>query len=231
MQTSSSQHGGLCAECQAVLSLCDLTAITVLKGVDAPHHQSYTTLLRSVGKGCYICTRLWAALTSEVCLPARNQSGTTTTEPWGTTEKTLLTKLKLAGGRHRGHEYYTISLDVDGGHHEVKGHSLLFLMQSRSDEGMFVSCQDSALICTTCSDAPPQDSQTCGTEELAPDTKAAITRPPAIDWIEDCLANHPKCNTLRGHTLWYPTRLLDCGVEVRTVISSKPDGPPCKGHT
>ncbi|KAK7915266.1 heterokaryon incompatibility protein-domain-containing protein [Apiospora marii] len=56
-----------------------------------------------------------------------------------------------------------------------------------------------------------QDFQQDETEALAPDTKTAITRSPAINWVEDCLANHPKCNILRGQKSWYPTRLLDFG--------------------
>ncbi|KAK8123182.1 hypothetical protein PG984_011852 [Apiospora sp. TS-2023a] len=171
--------------------------ITEFKGVDAPHHQSYITLLRSLEAGCYICNRLWATLTSEEWRLAYNQStvdrpyplnygaledAATTTELQEPPDKVPITKLRLEGGPHRVGKLYTILLDLSEWPRTNLGRSLEFLMQNLND-----------------------------TEELAPDTKAAITRSFAINWIEDCLANHPNCNIRRGQTSWYPTRLLDCG--------------------
>ncbi|KAK8071599.1 hypothetical protein PG996_004947 [Apiospora saccharicola] len=204
MQTSSRQYGVLCSVCQAALRSCDLTGLTEFKGVDAAHHQSYKTLLSSVDEGCYICNRLWAALELEKRRLARNEStadasylrgggavrdDTTAKESYKPLGKPLVTRLRLAGGRYRGHEHYTISLDVNGGPGEAGGRDLSFHMQTHSDK----------------------DLQQFSTEELAPDTQTAITRSPATKWIQDCLANHPKCNLQREHTSWYPTRLLDCG--------------------
>lgn len=33
----------------------------------------------------------------------------------------------------------------------------------------------------------------------------------AVEWINDCLSNHSKCNSIRSLVQWYPTRLIDVG--------------------
>jgi hypothetical protein len=150
MQTASRQHGVLCAVCQDALSSCDLTGITEFKGVNAPHHQSYTSLLRSLEEGCYICNRLWTTLTSKERRLAHNQTtvgrpylpsdgalddGTTTTEPRKPLDKFPVTQLRLEGGPYRVSKHYTISLDLSGEPRTILGRSLEFLMQNLNDTG------------------------------------------------------------------------------------------------
>lgn len=70
-------------------------------------------------------------------------------------------------------------------------------------------------------------------QNLPVNTKSAETLSLAEQWIANCVANHPQCNTITGRERWYPTRLLDCGplenpdsrcclVETRTTALDEP---------
>ncbi|KAF2679231.1 heterokaryon incompatibility protein [Lentithecium fluviatile CBS 122367] len=173
----------------------------------ATHHQTCGTFKRSVDLGCYVCNRLWVALTlDERCVV----SSLVESESNFSSDAT---EVSTYGARTNSvQNCVTVASFTEGG---LYGHPGCYLLQLAFNASAVLPPEmvpgrkywRASFLLQQLNGPPPSNI----TERLPESTKSAETLFIARSWIEECAAKHQRCNAFTGEQGWCPTRLLDCG--------------------
>ncbi|OAL30106.1 hypothetical protein AYO20_08909 [Fonsecaea nubica] len=193
----------LCKKCHGTLSLLKLSAVTT------PHHASAGDLLAAADRGCPVCKTVVQRLL----------------DLFGSKDLPTEIPTKDADNQPtRGYTYSILSASyVDDGGEYFNGRQWLYEFEIRSPAVLLVRPDDRRCVVlelsfgrvNAFSSLPPSiRHHNTGSE-------ACVAR--MVQWLQDCLQHHPKCQARESAAPWYPTRLVDVGREndrvVKLVIS------------
>lgn len=164
-----------------------------------PHHQSFEQLLHAISQECFICSTLWQSLGLErrtrwIQDPARWQAMSywiRCDDPHSGLIKLNILYLDCITETMTDIRFRFIP--VKGSHSFHIYHNRINRLRRR--------------------DLDPQCSKHFEFTYLELETSSTSTLENAFRWYSSCRDHHERCKCLRRQPTWYPTRLIDIGVD------------------